>query len=70
MSGAETSFTDLMSGETIGGDDPKGPCDAISSADHRNFAGCLLCSVVDGGFHDGEEDRDRAAKPIIKTETV
>ncbi|MEY2536388.1 MAG: hypothetical protein QOG67_128, partial [Verrucomicrobiota bacterium] len=31
MSGAETSLTDLMFGETIlSGDDPKGPCDAVS----------------------------------------
>ena len=64
-------FTDLMSGETmLSGDDPKGPCDAVSPLDHRNFAGCLLCNVVDGGFHDGEADRDRTAKPFIKTEAV
>ena len=71
MSGAETSFTDLMFGETmLSGDDPKGPCDAVSPQDFRNFAGCLLCNVIDGGLYDGETDRDRTAKPLAKTKTV
>jgi hypothetical protein len=71
MSGAETSFTDLMSGETmLSGVDPKGPCDAGSPLDLCNFAGCLLCNVIDGSFHDGEADRDRAAKPIAKAKAV
>jgi hypothetical protein len=60
-----------MFGETIlSGDDPKGPCDAVSPLDHQDFAGCLLCIVADGGFHDGEADRDKTAKPLIKTGTV
>ena len=71
MSGAETCFTDLMSGETmLSGDNPKGPCDAVSPLDFRNFAGCLLCNVVDGGSYDGETDRDRTAKPLAKTKAV
>jgi len=51
-----------MSGEKMPiGDDPKGALDAVSSVDFRNFAGCLLRIAADGGPHDDEKDRDRAA---------
>jgi hypothetical protein len=71
MSGAETSFTDLMFGETmLSGDNPKGPCDAVSPLDSRNFSGGLLRDVVDGRFYDGETDRDRTAEPLDKTKAV
>jgi hypothetical protein len=71
MNGAETCFTDLMSGETIlGGDDPRDRYDAVPPLDFRNFACCLLHGAVDGGSLDSEADRDRAAKPPAETKAV
>jgi hypothetical protein len=51
MSGAETCFTDLMSGETmLSGDNPKGPCDAVSPLDSRNFAGAFCITLLMAAF--------------------
>jgi hypothetical protein len=51
-------------------DDAIGPCDAISPLDHSNFVRCFLRIATDGSVHDGEADRDTAAKPFDETKTV
>ena len=65
------SVTDPISIETTpSGDDPIGTCDALSPLDLSSFASCFLRIAADGSVHDGEADRDTAAKPFAETKTV
>jgi hypothetical protein len=71
MSGTKTFVTGPTPGETMpSGDDPKGTSDAISSIDFWNFTGCVLRFALDGGSHDSEAGRSRAAQPFDETEAV